>query len=168
GDGGVVLEKAAAVREGVGRDIDDAHHRRSCAAHPVPLEHERSVPAVHHAWPGAPYLPPHAARGGPPRKPRCPVKLMASARVAGLSLNMPRTADVTVSEPGFFTPRMVMQRCSASMTTNTCGVRMSTRASAISVVSRSCTWGRLANPSTIRASFDNPVMRPSRSGMYAT
>ena len=46
-------------------------------------------------------------------------QLMASARVAGLSLKRPRTADVTVRLPGFLTPRIDMHRCSASMTTNT-------------------------------------------------
>ncbi len=96
------------------------------------------------------------------------MKLMASARVAGLSLNIPRTADVTVSDPGFLTPRIDMHRCSASMTTKTSGVRMSTSASAICVVNRSCTCGRRANPSTSRASFDNPVILPSAFGMYAT
>ena len=54
--------------------------------------------------------------------PIWPMKLIASARVAGFSLNRPRTAEVTVSAPGFFTPRIDMQRCSASMTTKTCGV----------------------------------------------
>ena len=56
-----------------------------------------------------------------------------------------RTALVIVFEPGFRTPRMVMQRCSHSMTTITPrGSRMRLMASAIWVVSRSCTWGRLA------------------------
>ena len=43
---------------------------------------------------------------------------MTSARVAGFSLNRPRTADVTVSVPGLRTPRIDMQRCSASIITN--------------------------------------------------
>ena len=47
------------------------------------------------------------------------MKLIASARVAGLSLNSPRTADVTVSVPAFFTPRIDMHRCSHWISTNT-------------------------------------------------
>ena len=43
---------------------------------------------------------------------------MTSARVAALSLNRPRTADVRVSVPGLRTPRIDMQRCSASIITN--------------------------------------------------
>jgi hypothetical protein len=73
------------------------------------------------------------------------MKLIASARVAGLSLNRPRTAEVTVSVPDFFTPRIDMHRCSHWISTNTpLGLRMSTSASAIWVVRRSCTWGRRA------------------------
>ena len=44
---------------------------------------------------------------------------IASARVATSERNSPRTEEVTVTVPGFFTPRMDMQRCSASMTTST-------------------------------------------------
>ena len=44
-----------------------------------------------------------------------PMKRMASVRVATFSRNRPRTAEVTVVDPGFFTPRMDMQRCSASI-----------------------------------------------------
>ena len=43
---------------------------------------------------------------------------MTSARVAGLSLNRPRTADVRVRVPGLRTPRIDMHRCSASIITN--------------------------------------------------
>ena len=69
----------------------------------------------------------------------------ASARVVGLDSMMPRTAEVMVRAPAFFTPRIVMHRCSASITTMTPRAsRMSTSASATWVVSRSCTWGRLA------------------------
>jgi hypothetical protein len=69
---------------------------------------------------------------------------IASARVALLRRNIPRTAEVTVSLPGFFTPRMLMHRCSASMTTKTPrGFNARSMASAIWVVSRSCTWGLL-------------------------
>ena len=43
---------------------------------------------------------------------------MASDRVAALRM-MPRTAEVTVLEPGLRTPRIDMHRCSASTTTST-------------------------------------------------
>ena len=42
-----------------------------------------------------------------------------SARVTLDRLNCPRMALVTMRLPGFLTPRMVMQRCSASTTTAT-------------------------------------------------
>ena len=88
------------------------------------------------------------------------------ARVAALLLKSPRTAEVIVSEPGFFTPRIDMQKCSASIITSTpAGSSTSTSASAIWVVSRSCTCGRLAKPSTKRAIFESPVIRPSSPGM---
>ena len=58
------------------------------------------------------------------RRGRCPYPLplmraITSARVAGFSRKMPRTAEVTVTAPGFCTPRMVIHRCSASMMTMT-------------------------------------------------
>ena len=43
---------------------------------------------------------------------------MASERVAALRM-MPRTAEVTVLEPGLRTPRTDMHSCSASTTTST-------------------------------------------------
>ena len=43
---------------------------------------------------------------------------MASERVAALRM-MPRTAEVTVLEPGLRTPRIDIHRCSASTTTST-------------------------------------------------
>ena len=58
---------------------------------------------------------------------------------------MPRTAEVIVRAPAFLTPRIVMQRCSASMTTMTPRAsRISISESATCVVSRSWTCGRLA------------------------
>ena len=45
-----------------------------------------------------------------------PGSCIASARVASLKKS-PRTADVSVSDPGFCTPRIDMHKCSASMTT---------------------------------------------------
>src|ERR1035437_9114617 len=44
---------------------------------------------------------------------------MASARGAEAVRHWPRTAEVIVKVPGFLTPRMDMQRCSASTTTST-------------------------------------------------
>ena len=91
---------------------------------------------------------------------------MASFRVATLSRNCPRMADVVVVVPGVRTPRMDMQRCSASTTTKTPrGYRLRSCSSAIWAVSRSCTWSRRANDCTRRGSFDSPVMRPSSLGM---
>src|SRR3712207_6025819 len=43
------------------------------------------------------------------------MRAIASARVVGLVSIIPRTAEVIVRAPPFLTPRMVMQRCSASM-----------------------------------------------------
>ena len=50
---------------------------------------------------------------------RMPMWFMASWRVRASVRKSPRTAEVTVTEPGFLMPRIVMQRCSASITTNT-------------------------------------------------
>ena len=46
-------------------------------------------------------------------------RAIASERVEWLLSMRPRTAEVTVFAPGFLTPRMDMQRCSASTTTMT-------------------------------------------------
>ena len=40
-----------------------------------------------------------------------------SSRVDCLVLNIPLTAEVTVLDPGFLIPRILRQRCSASMIT---------------------------------------------------
>src|SRR6478609_6724238 len=90
----------------------------------------------------------------------------ASARDAASTLNWPRTADVVVIAPGLRTPRIAMQRCSASTTTMAPrGSSLRINASAICAVSRSCTCGRLAYRSTSRAIFESPVTRPSLPGM---
>ena len=71
------------------------------------------------------------------------------------------TAVVTTLLPGFWTPRMAMQRCSASNSTATPrGVRAAKMASATWPVSRSCTWGRRQAKSRARASLLMPAMRP--------
>src|SRR5437667_12830931 len=44
---------------------------------------------------------------------------ITSARLAALLRKCPRTADVTMVEPGMRTPRIDTHRCSASTTTNT-------------------------------------------------
>src|SRR6202008_3185411 len=94
------------------------------------------------------------------------IRSSSSARDAGLLLNCPRTADVVVTAPGLRTPRIAMHRCSASTTTITPrGSSRLTKASAILLVSRSCTCGRLAYRSTMRAIFDRPVPLPFLPGM---
>src|SRR5205814_4978617 len=81
-----------------------------------------------------------------------------SERVRASSLKEPRRQDVFITEFCFSTPRIIMQRCLASMTTATppgCNVRMS--ASAISVVS--CSWicNLRAKTSTMRATLERPI-----------
>ena len=94
------------------------------------------------------------------------MRLIASARVTSLSRKTPRTAEVTVRAPGLRTPRMVMHKCSASITTTTPrGSSVSARASAIWLVIRSCTCGRRAYTSTSLASLDSPVIWPFTFGM---
>src|SRR4051794_10698002 len=66
-------------------------------------------------------------------------------------------------------PRIVIHRCSASITTNTPrGLSACSIDSAISVVSRSWTCGFFARVSTTRAIFDSPVICWDLLGMYAT
>ena len=82
---------------------------------------------------------------------------MASARVLGSSRKRPLTAEVTVKVPGFFTPRIDMQRCSASTTTITPhGASASSIVSAICAVIRSWTWRRWAKESTTRRELGEP------------
>ena len=74
---------------------------------------------------------------------------------------MPRSALVTVREFCFSTPRIIMQKCAASMTTPTpVGCSTSMIASAIWSVSRSWTWSRRAKTSTMRATLDRPRILP--------
>ena len=57
---------------------------------------------------------------------------MNSERVRWLSLKDPRMAEVTIAEPCFCTPRIIMQKWLPSSTTATpCGSRTSIMASAI-------------------------------------
>ena len=88
------IEVPSAVGEGVVGDVDDAYHD-----------------GAHHD--GA-----HHLRAGLRRHLRR-IRPSASDRDASLDLNRPRTAEVVVIAPAFRTPRMAMQRCSASITTIT-------------------------------------------------
>src|SRR6185312_1339747 len=89
-----------------------------------------------------------------------------SSRVFGSSRNDPSTAEVTVVEFCFCTPRIIMHRCAASITTPTPrGLSTSVMACAMSTVRRSCTCSRREKMSTTRASLESPTIRPS--GMYA-
>ena len=73
-----------------------------------------------------------------------------------------RVTAVTVLVPGFLMPRMVMHMCSAWIRTITpLGFSSSIKASAIWAVSRSCSWNRLANTSTVRAILLRPTTSPS-------
>ena len=74
---------------------------------------------------------------------------MNSARVTPRRRNPPRIADVIITVPGFCAPRIVRQRCSASITTAApSGDSPSISVSAIWLVSRSCICGRRARIST--------------------
>ena len=78
-------------------------------------------------------------------------------------------AEVVVLAPGFRIPRIAMHRCSASTTTIAPrGSSLRISASAIWLVRRSWTCGRLAYMSTTRANFDKPVTLPLLPGMYPT
>src|SRR5690606_30265635 len=93
------------------------------------------------------------------------ISLRNSLRVEFL-WNSPSNAEVVVIEFCFCTPRIIMQRCCASITTATPrGLRVSLIAFMISTVRRSCTWSLLAYTSTTRASLLRPVIHPL--GMYA-
>src|SRR5262249_50968558 len=98
---------------------------------------------------------------------RCAMSVMNSSRVFWFVWKLPSIALVVTREFCFSTPRMRMQRRSASRTTPTPrGPSCSWMVVAICVVMRSWTWSRRANTSTKRASLLMPTMR-SR-GMYAT
>ena len=75
-----------------------------------------------------------------------------------------------MSDPGFFTPRIVMQRCSASITTKTpAGTerpldRLRRSPSSVAPAPAASSRGM----STTRATFDKPVICCDLFGMYAT
>src|SRR6185503_8540072 len=84
-----------------------------------------------------------------------------SARVRASLRNVPRSELVTALEFCFSTPRIIMQRCCASITTPTPrGASRSKSAEAIWFVNRSCTCSLLAKTSTRRGIFDSPMIRP--------
>ena len=98
-----------------------------------------------------------------------PMWLIASWRVRASVRNRPRTAEVTVTEPGFLMPRIVMHRCSHSITTKTAAGRQG-------LVERLGDLRRqplldlrtLRRRSTTRAIFERPVICCCLFGMYAT
>ncbi len=94
----------------------------------------------------------------------------ASARDALSVLNCPRTADVVVTAPGLRTPRIAMQRCSASITTmaprGSSLPRRAHRRSGRSGVPAPADASSTGRPGG-RSSTD-PVTRPSTPGMYPT
>ena len=101
-----------------------------------------------------------------PRQCGALIRANTSARVASLVWMSPRTALVTVLEPGVRTPRMLMHRCSASMSTSApVGCRDVSMASATSLVIRSWSCGRAATWRTTRASLLSPAMWPWSLGM---
>src|SRR6185437_15464059 len=80
-----------------------------------------------------------------------------SSRVASWSRKTPRTDEVTITEFCFSTPRIIMQRCFASIITPTPRAPMvSMIAREICSVSRSCSCRRRAYMSTSRASLLTP------------
>src|SRR5262245_33322680 len=88
------------------------------------------------------------------------ISVMNSSRVFWFDWKLPSIALVVTREFCFSTPRMRMQRCSASSTTPTpAGSSCSWIVFAICVVMRSCTWRRRANTSTRRATLLMPTMR---------
>ena len=81
--------------------------------------------------------------------------------------NTPRTALVVVRALDFLTPRIDIHKCSQSIITITpSGFKISTIASAICVVRRSCTCGLREYISTKRAILESPVIFPL--GIYPT
>src|SRR5262245_33741536 len=84
---------------------------------PLPTPHSH-LPPPHPPPPHSPLPPPHSPL---PTQPRLfSVKNdIASMRVRSSFLKTPRTAEVMVVAPAFLTPRIVMQRWSASITTIT-------------------------------------------------
>ena len=86
------------------------------------------------------------------------INAKASARVPSLRRH-PRMAEVMVTEPGFLTPRMVRQRCSASVTIRIpLGLIVRRRISAAWEVNISWVVGRRANDSMTRAKWEYPVI----------
>src|SRR5260221_8476676 len=99
--------------------------------------------------------------------PRLYTSRRNSSRVFASWSSAPRRALVTSLEFCFSTPRIIMQRWYASITTPTPrGSSTSISASATWSVSRSWTCSRRANTSITRGIFERPTKRPF--GRYAT
>src|SRR2546430_6367755 len=93
--------------------------------------------------------------------PRLYTSRRNSSRVFASCSSAPRKALVTVLEFCFSTPRIIMQRWYASITTPTPrGSSTSMSASATWSVRRSCTWSRRANTSITRGILERPTRRP--------
>lgn len=87
-----------------------------------------------------------------------PTRLRNSLRVLDLRSKHPRTQEVMVDAVVFWTPRMDMHRCDASMTTATpWGLRISMMACATSLVRRSWTWRRREYISAMRGNLERPM-----------
>ena len=140
---GVGIGITAPVGEGVGGDVEDPHYGDLPGFPHEPLaDPPGSVSRLALATADPGLLPEEPASGHSPPAVEQRESLGAGG---GLSAKMPRTAEVTVIAPGLRTPRMLMQRCSASTTTSTpCGSRTSINVSATWAVSRSCICGRRA------------------------
>ena len=95
GQGGGGVQVPAAVGEGIGGDVQNAHHIGAGEGEALPPGEK----CLH------PYLPPSRA--------------MTSARVLASLRMQPRRAEVWVRAPAARAPRMVMHRCSAWINTAT-------------------------------------------------
>src|SRR5436309_12639229 len=160
--GGGVRHVAMHVGLALGRAILEtarlAHHVRPSRAQrvrdgapdpPRGARHERDLPLERDRGGG------HSAA-----RPPC-TRRRNSSRVFASWSSAPRSALVTVFEFCFSTPRIIMQRWYASITTPTPkGSSTSMSASATWSVSRSWTWSRRANTSITRGILESPTKRP--------
>ena len=93
----------------------------------------------------------------------------SSARVLGLERKIPSMADVFITEFCFSTPRIIMQRCLASMMTATSSTSVAVFiARAISMVRSSWFCNRRAYISTILATLDRPMTNLFRNVSHVT
>ncbi len=123
-DVGAIVDKPDAVRHGMLRVGEQAAVAERVRRHVHDAHHERARPSGRSrvaAAPGSTRSRLHRSEALVKREGRygIPMWCIASWRVRASLRNKPRTADVTVTAPGFLMPRIVMHRCSASITTNT-------------------------------------------------